>query len=57
MHDQTTAAGGTPAARRAAALAHGLGGDHAGTALACLLPAGCFVVVAWYGAIGQRLRA
>jgi len=32
-------------------------GDHASMALAYLLPAACFVVVAWYGAVGQRLRA
>jgi FHS family L-fucose permease-like MFS transporter len=32
-------------------------GDHASMARAYLLPAGCFVVVAWYGAVGQRLRA
>ncbi|MFM2288088.1 MAG: symporter permease [Pseudomonadota bacterium] len=32
-------------------------GDHASMALAYLLPAACFVVVAWYGAFGQRLRA
>ena len=31
--------------------------DRAGTAMAYLLPAVCFAVVAWYGWRGYRIRA